>query len=115
MFEFSSQMQTIEVFRPSGDGKTITVETTFYDPEAFIRPLHTVTIWERRLGLNDPEARHTFVECRVQSTIVNGPDGRPTQLVFIDDGFIDYFGRPWAQNWEKHFEQGWEKPAEFTR
>ena len=25
-------------------------------------------------------------------------------------GFIDYFGRPWAQNWEEHFEKGWEKP-----
>ena len=115
MFEYSSQMQTVEVFRPSGDGKTITVETTFYDPEAFVRPLHTTTIWERALPLNDAEARHTFVECRVQSTIVNGPDGRPTQLTFVDDGFIDYFGRPWAQNWEKYFEQGWEKPAEFTR
>src|SRR5215813_1882830 len=28
MFEFSNKMETIEVFRPSGDGKTITVETT---------------------------------------------------------------------------------------
>ncbi len=46
----------------------------------------------------------------MQSTIVNGPDGRPTQLTFLDDGYIDYFGRPWAQNWEKHFEQGWERP-----
>jgi hypothetical protein len=50
------------------------------------------------------------VECRVQSTIVNGPDGRPTQLIYGDPGFIDYFGRPWAQNWEEHFEKGWEKP-----
>jgi hypothetical protein len=48
----------------------------------------------------------------VQSTIVNGPDGRPTQLTFGDEGYIDYFGRPWAQNWEAHFEQGWEdEPA----
>ena len=54
-----------------------------------------------------PRKRYTFVECRVQSTIVNGPDGRPTQLTFVDDGYIDYFGRPWAQNWEEHFEQGW--------
>jgi hypothetical protein len=46
----------------------------------------------------------------VQSTIVNGPDGRPTQLSFIDPGFVDYFGRPWAQNWEEHFEKGWQKP-----
>jgi hypothetical protein len=46
----------------------------------------------------------------VQSTIVNGPDGRPTQLTFLDPGFIDYFDRPWAQNWEKHFEQPQTQP-----
>jgi len=56
------------------------------------------------------ERRYTFVECRVQSTIVNGPDGRPTQLTFGDEGYIDYFGRPWAQNWEEHFEQGLTDP-----
>jgi hypothetical protein len=110
MFEYSRSLEIIEVFRPAGDGKRITVEATFYDPEAFTRPLHIVTPWEMEAGPMDPEARHTFVECRVQSTIVNGPDGRPTQLTFADDGYIDYFGRPWAQNWEKHFEQGWKRP-----
>ena len=110
MFEYSGSMEVVERFIPSADGKTITVEATFYDPEAFTRPLHTVTPWEFARGADDPEARHTFVECRVQSTIVNGPDGRPTQLTFLDDGYIDYFGRPWAQNWERHFEQGWERP-----
>jgi hypothetical protein len=109
MFEYSNQLQIIEVFRPSADGKTISVEATFYDPEAFTRPLHTVTPWEFVNGLDDAEARFSVVECRVQSTIVNGPDGRPTQLTFVDDGYVDYFGRPWAQNWEKHFEQGWEQ------
>lgn len=110
MFEYSSSLEVIEVFTPSADGKVITVDATFYDPEAFTRPLHTVTPWEFASGPDDPDARHTFVECRVQSTILNGPDGRPTQLTFLDEGYIDYFGRPWAQNWEKHFEQGWERP-----
>jgi hypothetical protein len=112
MFEFSSQMETIEVFTPSADGKTITVDTTFYDPEAFTRPLHTVTPWQLRTGLGDPDWRFNFVECRVQSTIVNGPDGRPTELIPGEPGFIDYFGRPWAQNWEEHFEKGWARPEE---
>ena len=111
MFEFSNQMQVIETFTPSADGRTLTVESTFYDPEAFVRPVRTVTPWQRTLPLNDANQRFTFVECRVQSTIVNGPDGRPTQLTFVDPGFIDYFGRPWAQNWEEHFEKGWKKPA----
>src|SRR5258706_13039044 len=110
MFEYSSQLETIEVFRPSADGRTITVDTTFYDPEAFIRPLHTVTPWQLQSRLDDPAARFTYVECRGQSTIVNGPDGKPTQLSPGESGFIDYFGRPWAQNWEEHFEKDWIKP-----
>jgi hypothetical protein len=111
MFEFSNKMQTIEVFRPTADGTLINVETTFYDPEAFTRPLHMVTPWERVRGLDDAENRFTFVECRVQSTILNGPDGRPTQLTPVDEGYIDYFGRPWAQNWENKLEQGWKRPG----
>lgn len=110
MFEFSSSLEVIEVFKPDADGKGITVEATFYDPEAFTRPLRQVTPWSFQSGLDDPDARYTFNQCRVQSTIVNGPDGRPTQLIFSDEGYVDYFGRPWSQNWEKHFEQGWERP-----
>ena len=115
MFEFSSALEIVEVFRPQPDGKTIMVEATFYDPEAFVQPLHIVTPWERQAPPDDAATRYSFVECRVQSTIVNGPDGRPTQLTFTDDGYIDYFGRPWAQNWERHFEQGWEKPADMEK
>ena len=111
MFEHSDALEIIEVIRPNDEGTGLIVEATFYDPEAFVQPLHTVTPWNFDAGLDDPERRYTFVECRVQSTIVNGPDGRPTQLIFIDDGYIDYFGRPWAQNWEEHFEQGWERPV----
>jgi hypothetical protein len=107
MFEYSNEFEVIEVFRPNGNG--LLVEQTFYDPEAFTQPLQMVSQWNKASGLNTT-TRYNFVECRVQSTIVNGPDGRPTQLIFGDPGYVDYFGRPWAQNWEEHFEQGWEKP-----
>jgi hypothetical protein len=110
MFEFSDKLQVVEVFRPSPDGKALTVEATFYDPEAFVRPLHVVTPWIRQAGPDDKQTRYTFIECRVQSTIVNGADGRPTQLIPSDEGFIDYFGRPWADNWEKHFENNLKRP-----
>jgi hypothetical protein len=120
MFEFSNSLEVIEVVRPDpagagsgrGPGRGMIVEVTFYDPEAFARPLHTVTPWLPAAPIDHPQRRYTFVECGVQSTIVNGPDGRPTQLTFLDEGYIDFFGRPWAQNWEAHFEQGWERPAE---
>lgn len=112
MFEYSNQLEVIEVFRPADNGNGFVVEATFYDSEAFKQPLHTVTPFNHVAATNNPVNRYTFVECRVQSTIINGEDGRPTQLTFFDDGYIDYFGRPWASNWEEHFEQGWERPRE---
>jgi hypothetical protein len=36
-------------------------------------------------------------------------NGKPTQLTNGDPGYIDFYGRPWAQNWEK-LEVGWDKP-----
>ena len=111
MFEYSNALEVIEVIRPAESGNGLIVEATFYDPEAFVRPLTLVTEWNRSATLDQPQ-RYFFVECRVQSTIVNGPDGRPTQLMFFDEGYVDYFGRPWAQNWERNFEQGWEIPEE---
>ena len=111
MPEFSSNLEVIEVFTPSPDGNGVISEATFYDPEAFSQPLQTVTPWNLSAPSDDPETRFTLKQCRTQSTIVNGPDGRPTQLLPGEEGWVDYFGRPWAQNWEEHFEQGWEKPA----
>jgi len=69
-----------------------------------------VTPWARQASEDPRDRRYTYVECQTQSQILNGPDGRPTQLIFVDEGYIDYFGRPWAQNWEQHFEQGWDRP-----
>jgi hypothetical protein len=106
MFEFSNQMETVETWTPMPDGR-ITYETTFYDPEAFVRPLRTTQIWERTAPLNDPNQRFTFVQCL--GNIFN-TDGRPNQTTATDPRFVDYYGRPWAKNWEKYFEAGWDKP-----
>jgi hypothetical protein len=110
MFEYSNSLEIIEVIRPTADG--LVVEATFYDPEAFAQPLHIVTPWISQGRISDPRMRFTFVECQVMSRIVNNAEGQPTQLTFLDEGYIDFFGRPWAQNWMEHFEQGWERPAE---
>lgn len=110
MFEFSNNLEIIEVFTPTPDGNGMTVDATFYDPDAFTQPLHEVTPWTKTKGPADPKARYTFVECRVMSQIVNDANGRPTQRIPGDPGYIDYFGRPWAQDWEEHFEKGWKHP-----
>ena len=112
MFEYSNNMEIIEVFTPTPDGNGLTVDATFYDPDAFTKPLHEVTPWMKTRGPADPKARFTFVECRVMSQIVNDENGRPTQRIPGDPGYIDYFGRPWAQDWEEHFEKGWKHPKD---
>lgn len=111
MFEYSDKFETIEIMSPvrndKGDFTGLTVETVFYDPDAFVAPLRSTTHWTRISGLDSPNLRHTFVECL--SNIVD-VDGRPTQLPPANDRYIDYYGRPWAKNWEKYFEVGWDKP-----
>jgi hypothetical protein len=110
MFEFSNSLEVIEIIRQAEGSDDLVVEAIFYDPEAFVRPLRIVTPWNRTAGIDDPEQRYLFVECRVENGIVLGPDGRPSQLTPFDEGYVDFLGRPWAQNWEKFFEQGWEHP-----
>jgi hypothetical protein len=110
MMEYSNELEVIEIIRRADDGAGLVVEAVFYDPEAFVKPLRIVTPWNRTGGIDSPGRRYNFVECRVESGIVLGPDGRPSQLTPFDEGFIDFLGRPWAQNWEKFFEQGWERP-----
>ena len=110
MFEFSNELEVIEIVKRAPDGAGLVVEAVFYDPEAFAQPLRIVTPWTRTGGIESPERRYNFVECRVENGIVLGPDGRPSQVTPFDEGYIDFLGRPWAQNWEKFFEQGWERP-----
>jgi hypothetical protein len=113
MFETSDRLETIETFKPALDasGKFIGLdhETTFYDPEAFVAPLRASFRFARAATPEDADRRYTFIECL--SNILN-TDGRPKQTTASDPRFVDYYGRPWAKNWEKYFEAGWEKPQE---
>jgi len=111
LFEYSNKMETVEVISPRQDANGafagLTIETIFYDPEAFVAPLRSTMRWNRTQRHDSPTLRHTFIECLSNVANVNG---RPTQLSPNDPRYIDYYGRPWAKNWEKHFEQGLEKP-----
>ena len=111
MFENSNQMETVETWKPARDanGNFIGLdhEAIFYDPEAFVVPVRATYRFARAATPDDPNRRYNFIECL--SNIVN-VDGRPTQLTASDPRFVDYYGRPWAKNWEKYFEVGWDKP-----
>jgi hypothetical protein len=113
MFEFSGKMETVEIFKPALDasGKFIGLdhETVFYDPEAFVAPLRATYRYVRVAGADDPTHRYTYIECLSN---LRNTNGRPTQLTKADPRYIDYYGRPWAQNWEKFFEVGWDRPQD---
>jgi hypothetical protein len=110
MFEFSDQLETVETYKAvynNGAFVGLDHEAYFYDPAAFVAPLHLAIRFNRNAGLNDPNRRRTHIQCLSNIRNVNG---KPQQTTEADPRFIDYYGRPWAQNWEKNFEVGWEKP-----
>ena len=111
MFESSPQMEAVETFKPSYDKKHkfigIDHETIWYDPGALVQPVRLTERYLRIARGDDPKARFTFIECLSNIKNVNG---KPKQLTHADPDFVDYYGRPWAQNWETWLEKGWEKP-----
>jgi hypothetical protein len=111
MFEFSAQMQTVEIFRPAYDANHkfigIDHEAIWYDPVALVQPVRLNERYLRIAPPDDQTARFTFIECLSNIRNVNG---RPKQLTKGDPDYIDYYGRPWAQNWETWLEKGWDKP-----
>jgi hypothetical protein len=112
MFEFSGKLETIETYAPVYNGDRLVGlehEAVFYDPEAFVAPLHVTMRFNRVAGLEDANRRYTYIECLSN---IRNVDGHPKQLTAASDRFIDYYGRPWAQNWEKYFEVGWDKPQD---
>ena len=113
MFEFSDKIETVETYKPvyEADGKFVGLdhEAVFYDPEAFVQPLHATYRFVRQATSEDPNRRFTYIECLSN---LRNTNGRPTQLTGADPRYIDYYGRPWAQNWEKYFEVGWDRPQD---
>jgi hypothetical protein len=110
MFEFSDKLQTIETYTPvmnNGAFVGLDHDATFYDADAFVAPLHLTMRFNRAAGLQDPARRYTYIECLSN---LRNVDGRPSQLTTSSERYVDYYGRPWAKNWEKYFEIGWDKP-----
>ena len=117
MFEFSNALETVEVFTPRTDNNGtfagLTVETTFYDPEAFVAPLRNTIRWDRTAGLDHATQRYTFIECLSNIKSVNG---RPTQLTTGDPTITSIFtaghGRRIGTSWRR---AGKSLPAEASR
>jgi hypothetical protein len=112
-FEFSSKLQTIEIYTPNRDasGKVVGVnhEGVFYDPEALVEPIRMIRNLHKvsEVEQGDP---FIFIEC-VQSIFpVEGKATPAAPGTALDYTVPDMFGRPWAQIWHEHYEQGMQRP-----
>ena len=114
-FEFSNKLQSIEIYtaRKDAAGKLIGIkqETVLYDPEAFAEPLRIVQNLDKVSDLNEGEP-FVVMECIPQSFPVTGRTTPMSPGQTFEYTVPDIFGRPWAQIWERYFEEGMERPKE---
>jgi hypothetical protein len=114
-FEFSSKLQTIEIYTPRKDarGRLVGIrhEAVLYDPDAFVDPVRIVQTWDRvgRLNENEPMP---ILECVPHIFPVRGNATPVTPGATFPYTLPDIYGRPWAQIWEQYHEQGMARPAE---
>ena len=115
VFEHSGRMQTVEIFTPryapTGELGGIEHEIVFYDSEALAEPLRLVQVHIKTAEL---EAVEPFIYWRCIQSIYP-VDGRAQPIgpgTTIDFTVPDIFGRPWAQIWERYFEDGMERPTD---
>jgi hypothetical protein len=113
-FEFSSKMQTIEIYTPvrdaSGNITALNHEAVLYDPEALVEPIRIVRNLARNSSLREGDP-YTYIECVQSIYPVNGVATPQSPGNIIEYEVPDMYGRPWAQLWEKYQEEGMEKPA----
>jgi len=113
VFEFSGQLQTVEILSPRRDpaGKLAGIEheIVFYDPEAFVAPLRLIQV---HIKTGELEEVPPFIYNRCIQTIFP-IDGRPLPQSpgnVIEFQVPDMYARPWAEIWERYFEDGMQRP-----
>jgi hypothetical protein len=113
-FEFSSKLQSIEIWTPRKDDAGtligLTQETVLYDPEAFAAPLRIVQHLNR-LGPGNDGDPFPIMECVPQSFPVDGHTTPTSPGQTVQYVVPDIYGRPWAQIWERYHEKGMKRPV----
>jgi hypothetical protein len=113
--EFSSRLQTIEIYTPNRDeaGAFIGLnqEGIFYDPEALVEPIRIVRNLERVSGFEEGDP-FVFIECTQTIFPINGRATPLSPGTVIELEVPDMYGRPWAAIWEQFHEQGMQRPEE---
>ncbi|MGD8809947.1 MAG: hypothetical protein PVG24_10100 [Gammaproteobacteria bacterium] len=115
LFEFSSQMQSIEIYTPIRDARGgfvgVNHEAIFYDPEALVEPIRIVRNLHKVSDFTDSdETPYTFIECLQTIYEVDGSAVPMSPGAVIEYEVPDMYGRPWAKIWEDNFEQNMSPP-----
>jgi hypothetical protein len=113
VFEFSSRMQTVEIYTPNRDASGglagFSHEAVFYDPEALVEPIRIVRDFVKLSDLDEGDP-YVFTQC-LQT--IYPQNGRATPIAppaTISYDVLDMYNRPWAQIWEKYWEEGMSRP-----
>jgi hypothetical protein len=113
VFEFSNKMQTIEIYTPNraanGALAGLHHETVFYDAEALVEPIRIVRDFVRQSDFDEGDP-YVFPECLQTIYPINGRATPVAPPNVIPYEVLDMYNRPWAQIWEKHWENGMSKP-----
>ena len=114
-FEFSHNMQTVEIYTPNRDRKGhvtgLNHEAVFYDPEALVQPIRIIHNYARLSGFDEGDPIQ-YIRCIPTIFPIKGHATPVSPGTVIEYEVPDMYGRPWAQIWEKYFEKGMERPKE---
>jgi hypothetical protein len=112
-YEFSNQLQTVEIYTPNrdADGNFVGLnhEAIFYDPEALVEPVRIVRNYVKTNDYNKGTP-YVFIECVPTIYPVEGRATPVSPGAVIEYEVPDMYGRPWAEIWEKYHEQGMQRP-----
>jgi hypothetical protein len=112
-FEYSNKMQTIEIYTPNRDARGkfmgLNHEAIFYDPDALVTPVRIVRNYVKLSGFKEGDP-YAFIECVPTIYPIDGKATAVSPGQVIQYEIPDIYGRPWAHNWEKYFEQSMQKP-----
>ena len=113
--EFSSQLQSVEIYTPLKDSAGLLTgmkhEIVLYDDESLVEPVRIVQTWKRLGRLNASEPM-PYMECIPHIFPIKGIATPKSPGSRFEYELPDIYGRPWAQYWEEYFEKGMQRPAE---
>lgn len=112
-FEFSNKLQSVEIYTPRKDdaGRHVGIkhEVVLYDEDALVQPVRIVQLWEKLGDLNDNDP-FVYMECIPHIFPIDGIATPVSPGASFQYEYLDMYGRPWAQVWERYHENGMQRP-----